>query len=58
MLASAGAGAGCWLVLAGAGCWLVLAGASASWCWCWLASPLPPRGGGDRAEARRGGRGK
>ena len=35
---------------------LVLAGAGSGW--CWLASPLPPRGGGDRAEARRGGRGK
>ena len=43
----------------------MLAGAGAGWClllasagWCWLASPLPPRGGGDRAKARRGGRGK
>ena len=35
---------------------LVLAQAGAGW--CWLASSLPPRGGGDRAEARRGGRGK
>ena len=33
-------------------------GLRCSWCWCWLASPLPPRGGGDRAEAMRGGRGK
>ena len=43
---AAGAGAGrCWLVLASAG-------------WCWLALSLPPQGGGDRAEAKRGGRGK
>ena len=48
---------GFWKFFEAGWCWL-LAGAGAGAGWCWLASPLPPRGGGDRAEARLGGRGK